>query len=378
MLSRDSRSAINNNVREGRGQTRVRGGKCGAEWIFIEDETMQDELETSTKQKKNRKILRRACDTDFLYQCEWSDCVHESTSMNEFNHHISLHRLAYTQHLMQEPDEEFIFYCQWRDCNAQIEGKLEEFTRHVYYHTFHQYLKFLGKHIQTVEGMAPCLLDSASRNLIPELPEKLMCRWQDCYMVYDNPYIFYSHVGHHAEDIPRENRDTEPVVCKWEGCKTVIKSWYKMREHMRSHTQAKIVACPTCGSLFANNTRFIDHLMRQLQSGFFDLINQSFMLVLAQLTPAIQNLGHLAPVPCSTCAMKHLCHVAPAPCNTCAMKHLCHVAKWLAVSGTMVRNFTRKYAGHGSFLRQALTQSVRVFYCCIHTSGVTECPPHFK
>ncbi|KAK3699667.1 hypothetical protein RRG08_062458 [Elysia crispata] len=224
----------------------------------------------SAEPKKSKKVLRKAVDTDFCYVCEWCDCTHQSSSMNEFNHHVGLHRRAYTQHLGPKAElgeEEFIFYCQWRDCHSQIEGKVEDFARHVYYHTFHQYLKFLGRHIQKVDGMEPCGLGSLSRNMIPELPEKLMCRWQDCNMVYDNPYIFYSHVAHHSEEIPKDRRSKGPIVCKWEGCKTVLKSWYKIREHMRSHTQAKVVACPTCGSLFANNTRFIDHLMRQLQTG---------------------------------------------------------------------------------------------------------------
>lgn len=32
---------------------------------------------------------------------------------------------------------------------------------------------------------------------------------------------------------------------------------------MRSHTQERLVACPTCGSMFASNTKFFDHLHRQ-------------------------------------------------------------------------------------------------------------------
>lgn len=32
---------------------------------------------------------------------------------------------------------------------------------------------------------------------------------------------------------------------------------------MRSHTQEKLVACPTCGGMFANNTKFFDHIRRQ-------------------------------------------------------------------------------------------------------------------
>lgn len=34
---------------------------------------------------------------------------------------------------------------------------------------------------------------------------------------------------------------------------------------MRSHTQEKLVACPTCGSMFSSNTKLFDHLHRQAE-----------------------------------------------------------------------------------------------------------------
>ncbi|XP_012941329.1 uncharacterized protein LOC101861144 [Aplysia californica] len=217
---------------------------------------------------KSSAVKRKAKDVDFQYTCEWMDCSHKEDSMNLFNHHVSQHRLAYFQQIVRDSGADsatgdFSFYCHWRDCGAQVEGKLAEFSRHLFYHTFHQYLKFLGQHIQEVEALEPCCLDSSSRNLIPELPERLLCRWDDCTMEYENPYIFYSHVSHHCEDFPKGNNPKVVIRCKWEGCQANAKSWFKMKEHLRSHTQAKVVACPTCGSLFANNTKFVDHLQRQ-------------------------------------------------------------------------------------------------------------------
>ena len=47
------------------------------------------------------------------------------------------------------------------------------------------------------------------------------------------------------------------------GCGLKLKNKYKMREHLRSHTQEKVVACPTCGGLFSSRTKFFDHLTRQ-------------------------------------------------------------------------------------------------------------------
>lgn len=46
-------------------------------------------------------------------------------------------------------------------------------------------------------------------------------------------------------------------------CEATFKARFKLREHLRSHTQEKVVACPTCGGMFANNTKFFDHIRRQ-------------------------------------------------------------------------------------------------------------------
>lgn len=41
-------------------------------------------------------------------------------------------------------------------------------------------------------------------------------------------------------------------------------SQYKLSDHMRSHTKERVIACPTCGSMFATKTKFCDHRRRQL------------------------------------------------------------------------------------------------------------------
>lgn len=46
-------------------------------------------------------------------------------------------------------------------------------------------------------------------------------------------------------------------------CECSFKGRCKLREHLRSHTQEKVVACPTCGGMFSNNTKFFDHIRRQ-------------------------------------------------------------------------------------------------------------------
>lgn len=47
---------------------------------------------------------RKVRDSEFKYNCEWTACSYIASSMNEFNHHVSLHRRGYTRSL--GPDEE--------------------------------------------------------------------------------------------------------------------------------------------------------------------------------------------------------------------------------------------------------------------------------
>ena len=37
----------------------------------------------------------------------------------------------------------------------------------------------------------------------------------------------------------------------------------KIKEHMKCHSQEKLVGCPQCGGMFANRIKFFDHCMRQ-------------------------------------------------------------------------------------------------------------------
>lgn len=51
------------------------------------------------------------------------------------------------------------------------------------------------------------------------------------------------------------------------GCNFTTVNHYKLKEHCRSHTREKIFACMTCGGMFANKAKFVDHVVRQNSSG---------------------------------------------------------------------------------------------------------------
>lgn len=104
-----------------------------------------------------------------------------------------------------------------------------------------------------------------------------------------NPEWFYRHVDNHIESAEQQSLSSQQqaLLCRWSGkdfevkafalrtpfyfprfppgCDAYFKIRYRLREHMRSHTQERLVACPTCGSMFSSNTKLYDHLHRQAQ-----------------------------------------------------------------------------------------------------------------
>ena len=63
-----------------------------------------------------------------------------------------------------------------------MERDFVELVRHVYFHAFHAKIKNIGEHIIKVRDQQ-CLLDRMSRNMIPELPDRLQCAWSDCQVL---------------------------------------------------------------------------------------------------------------------------------------------------------------------------------------------------
>ena len=46
-------------------------------------------------------------------------------------------------------------------------------------------------------------------------------------------------------------------------CKVYKANRCRLRDHVRSHTQEKVIGCPNCGGIFSCNTKFSDHCERQ-------------------------------------------------------------------------------------------------------------------
>lgn len=55
-----------------------------------------------------------------------------------------------------------------------------------------------------------------------------------------------------------------PVCLFVLDCLGVFRGKHKLWEHLRTHTQEGVVACPACGGMFLNNTKFFNHAKRQV------------------------------------------------------------------------------------------------------------------
>ncbi|NWR35726.1 HINFP factor, partial [Tachuris rubrigastra] len=202
-----------------------------------------------------------------VLQCEWQQCSYVAAGMEEFCGHVAQHlqQLLPGQHRDEiDPLEEYT--CLWQDCGFCSPESPSDLVRHVYFHCYHTKLKQWG--LQALQGqgdVSHCQLDFQSRNIIPEIQENFLCLWEYCERSFDNPEWFYRHVEDHSfcSEYKAAGKENHVVLCGWKDCDCSFKGRCKLREHLRSHTQEKVVACPTCGGMFANNTKFFDHIRRQ-------------------------------------------------------------------------------------------------------------------
>ncbi|CAL1286144.1 unnamed protein product [Larinioides sclopetarius] len=184
--------------------------------------------------------------------CEWENCDIVEANIEIFLSHIA------TEHLTKVNSDDL--HCHWKDCEGFTDN-LPELRRHILLHAFHSKIKCYGANLQARKNIPNCLSSAQSRNIVPELPEPLVCCWEECGMVYESPEHFYRHVDSHA--IYDCKKYGNPL-CLWQDCKRAFADQFKVREHLRSHTQEKLIACPTCGGMFASRTKFFDHIQRQL------------------------------------------------------------------------------------------------------------------
>lgn len=212
---------------------------------------------SEAKKPVNRKKVSAAARMKLIsLKCEWNRCEAVYKKIEKFISHVADHLAAETG-----PPSGDGYLCYWRECWFAC-GTKEELDRHVYFHAFHAKTKSIGA-ILMEERQEQCILDSSGRNMIPEIPEAFQCMWDSCVLRFASAQDFYWHVQGHAKctDAP-ESKGT--YDCAWEGCTAAFKRNVRLRDHVRSHTQEKIVGCPNCGGIYSSNTKFYDHCTRQI------------------------------------------------------------------------------------------------------------------
>ncbi|XP_009702610.1 PREDICTED: histone H4 transcription factor-like, partial [Cariama cristata] len=198
------------------------------------------------------------------------------------------------------------YRCWWRSCEFGAKDARELIT-HVNFHSYHTKLKFIGSQLRALHHNLPaCLQDSCSWHRLPKTSEEFVCHWENCDVTFNNPVWFYQHVAIHAYATEEETvtDQKKAVYCHWKDCLGVFKGKHKLWDHLRTHTQERVVACPTCGRMFSSNTKFFDHAKRQVSED-----KQIFVCQNCQKHFANERLlrdhmrGHVNHVTCALCDM---------------------------------------------------------------------------
>uniref|UniRef100_A0A8B9FN89 C2H2-type domain-containing protein n=1 Tax=Amazona collaria TaxID=241587 RepID=A0A8B9FN89_9PSIT len=240
--------------------------------------------------------------TELILPCEWKECCFVGKCMEGFCNHTAEHLDEYLQHPLETAEQ---YRCWWRSCEFEAKDPRELVT-HVNFHSYHTKLKFIGCQLWALHQDLPaCLQSSRSWHQLPKTLEDFVCHWENCGVTFNNPVWFYQHVANHAcateEEIIADQK--KAVYCHWKGnCLGIFKGKHKLWDHLRTHTQERVVACPTCGGMFSNNTKFFDHTKRQVSED-----NRMFVCQNCQKHFANERLlrdhrrGHVNRVTCALC-----------------------------------------------------------------------------
>lgn len=219
-------------------------------------------------QKENLDAINR-----IEFTCEWYNCTgpRKFQDLTSFLAHLRQH--SSNVHL----NEDNKIVCLWSDCLEEFDPvKIKEFQLHLNYHGYHTKLMCLGeceikKISLQIKREVSCNIDPSARTILPVLPDSFICGWKDCFRVFYDAEEFYRHVEEHPtkdiqipKDIPKsELKKTKFAICEWNDCQFSSNSRWHLKDHLRSHTQEKVVACPNCGSMFCSKFKLGDHILRQ-------------------------------------------------------------------------------------------------------------------
>lgn len=180
--------------------------------------------------------------------------------------------------------------CCWTDCEY-IASYPADLKRHACYHAYHTRLKSIGSNVLHRSTNLPKCTQT-EKFVVPPGTEAYICEWEYCEVHFETIHDFFQHIRMHINNNPKTSKEG-PIKCGWKRCTSTstYTSQNRLAEHVRIHTKEKIIACPTCGNLFANNTKFCDHRRRQLPMNstqiFYNLQNTEQLLLLIQETTKV-------------------------------------------------------------------------------------------
>jgi len=277
---------------------------------------MKRSVDDSNFTPKKSKKRKSKCVT---VRCEWENCTYSafispSDYCDAFSGHLRKHADEFINNLKSAAGDScpVSCCCMWRQCLWEGCEDLVDLYRHIMFHGYHAFLKGLGSLVQEELGVPACQIETDDPyHVFSYVVTPFVCRWNMCGAEFICPSEFYSHVSDHIDD---EAKDIDVklmrISCQWvpcastatnsknnnnndesntrdnengnneaknnlgtsdptlQICKQDFRDRHKLKEHARTHTHEKSLACPTCGVLFANRTKYLDHMSRQNEAAY--------------------------------------------------------------------------------------------------------------
>lgn len=225
-----------------------------------DDEYRAVKLNQTDDVKKNQRRNRVDAGNKILLVCEWQKCHAAFDIYADLVKHVAEH----SRNLIQTDAPSYD--CKWDLCAFTAVSK-KMITSHCAYHAYHTNLKTVGEQMLLDKNPLPaCEDDSRRRNEIRAVEEEYLCMWKDCEYHLATVQEYFGHVHGHCEfemKMQRTGGRNAQVNCEWIACEKTFNRMTKMKEHLRSHTGERILACANCGSTFNSYTKFYDHYKRQ-------------------------------------------------------------------------------------------------------------------
>lgn len=198
--------------------------------------------------------------TKIVLVCEWKKCHAAMDTYDELVNHVAIHT-------KDSIDDGLIpLKCAWDLCEFLTDSP-KLYNSHCAYHAYHTNIKTVGEQMLLEKNPLPaCENESHNRNEIPTVVEEYLCMWKDCEYRLATVHEYYAHVRGHCEfemKMQRVGGRNAQVKCEWIGCEKAFNRMTKTKEHLRTHTGERFLACANCGSTFNSYAKFYDHYKRQ-------------------------------------------------------------------------------------------------------------------